>query len=61
MSTNVSQHNYNLGTEYWKLAMDMHIVYGNNQIAKSTNTKFTGFVMGNTLSWKEHDDWLCPN
>jgi hypothetical protein len=28
-----------------KLAMDMHIVYGNNQIAKSTNTKFTGFIM----------------
>jgi hypothetical protein len=22
-------------------AMDMHIVYGNNQIAKSTNTKFS--------------------
>jgi hypothetical protein len=38
--------------------MDMHIVYGNNQIAKSNNTKFTGFIMGNTLSWNEHNDWL---
>jgi hypothetical protein len=38
--------------------MDMHIVSGNNQIAKSTNTKFTGFIMGNTLSWKEYNGLL---
>jgi hypothetical protein len=60
MSTNVSRHTYNLGTEYCKLSMDMHIVYGNNQIAKSINTKFTCFIMGNTLPWKEHDVWLMP-
>jgi hypothetical protein len=38
--------------------MDMHIDYGNNQIAKSTSTKFLGLIVGSTLSWKEHVDWL---
>jgi hypothetical protein len=39
-------------------AMDMHIDYGNNQIAKAANTKFLGLIMDNMLSWKGHVDWL---
>jgi hypothetical protein len=31
-------------------AIDMHIDYGNNQIAKSTNTEFLGLIMDNMLS-----------
>jgi hypothetical protein len=36
----------------------MHINYGNNQIAKSTNTKFLGLIIDNMLSWKGHIEWL---
>jgi hypothetical protein len=32
----------------------MHIDYGNNHIAKSTNTQFLGLIIDNMLSWKEH-------
>jgi hypothetical protein len=39
-------------------AMNVHTDYGNNHIAKSTNTKFLGLIMDNMLSWKEHVDWL---
>jgi hypothetical protein len=39
-------------------AVDMHIDYGNDQIGKSTNTKFLGLIVDNTLSWKEHVNWL---
>jgi hypothetical protein len=38
--------------------MDKRIDYDNNQIAKSTNTKFFGLIMDNILSWKEHIDWF---
>jgi hypothetical protein len=39
-------------------AMDMRIDYGNNQIAKSTDAKFLGLIIENTLSWKGHVDWF---
>jgi hypothetical protein len=39
-------------------AMDMHIDYGNNQIAKSTTTKFLGLIINNMLSWKGYVEWL---
>jgi hypothetical protein len=39
-------------------AMNIHIAYGNNHIAKSTNTKFLGLIIDNMLSWKSHVDWL---
>jgi hypothetical protein len=35
-------------------ALDMHIEYGDAQIAKSTNTKFLGLIVDSMLSWKEH-------
>jgi hypothetical protein len=38
--------------------MDIHIDYCNNQIAKSTNTRFLGLIIDNMLLWKGHVDWL---
>jgi hypothetical protein len=34
-------------------AMEMDIVYGSNQLAKSTNTRFLGLIIDSMLSWKE--------
>jgi hypothetical protein len=36
----------------------MHFIHGNNQLAKSTNTRFLGLIIDNMLSWKGHVDWL---
>jgi hypothetical protein len=36
------------------------IGYNNNFISNSTNTKFLGVIMENTLSWKAHIDHLLP-
>jgi hypothetical protein len=38
--------------------MDIHINYDSNQIVNSTNTKFLGLIIDNTLSWNRHVDWL---
>jgi hypothetical protein len=37
--------------------MNIHIDYGNNQIAKSANTKFLGSIIDSMFSWKGHVDW----
>jgi hypothetical protein len=39
-------------------AMKKHTAYDNNQIVKSTNTKFLGLIIDNMLSWKSHVNWL---
>lgn len=40
--------------------VNMHIDYGNNQFAKSTNTKFFGLIINSILSWKGHVEWVMP-
>jgi hypothetical protein len=38
--------------------MNIPIIYGNSQIATSTDIKFLGLITDITLSWKGHIDWL---
>jgi hypothetical protein len=39
-------------------AINVNIGYDNKQIVNSTNTKFLGLIIDNTLFWKSHIDWL---
>jgi hypothetical protein len=39
---------------------DLTIGYNNKFISNSTNTKFLGIIIENTLSWKAHTDQLIP-
>jgi hypothetical protein len=38
--------------------MNMLIIYGNSQIATSTDIKFLGLIIDNTVSWNGHIDWF---
>jgi hypothetical protein len=39
-------------------AINVNIGYDNKQIVNSTNTKFLGLIIDDTLFWKSHIDWL---
>jgi hypothetical protein len=34
--------------------------FNNNQIKSALNTKLLGLIIGNTLSWKAHTDYILP-
>jgi len=40
---------------------EISISYNNTFILNTSNTKFLGLVIANSLSWKEHITQLIPN
>jgi hypothetical protein len=40
--------------------IDLHIMYKNNEIANTCNTKFLVLTLDNTFSWKTHIDAKVP-
>jgi hypothetical protein len=40
--------------------INLHINFNNNQTEMTLNIKFLGLIIDNTLSWKDHIDYILP-